>query len=83
MNEDTDRQVQPPPGRLMNVTVYGDTAEELELAALDQARKFFGSDPRLEVVRDYQVTGVIPGNHTDANGKLYVAGMRVRTIEPQ
>jgi hypothetical protein len=40
-------------GRRIRVTVYGDTADELELAALDEARKFFGEGPLLRIVDDY------------------------------
>ena len=40
-------------GPSVKVTVFGDNTEEIESAALDQARKFFGAEGRPEVVRDY------------------------------
>jgi hypothetical protein len=66
-------------GRILHVTVHGDNANELELAALDEARGFFGPDVHLEVVNDYQVTGTSEFDK-DANGRKYIAGMRVRAL---
>ena len=51
--EDISRETQPA-GRELSVRVYGDTADEIELAALDEVRPFFGDAVRLEVVRDYK-----------------------------
>lgn len=42
-------------GRRITVGVYGGGADTLELAALDEARKFFGTEARLEVQRSYHV----------------------------
>lgn len=70
------------PRRIFHTTVCGDTAEEIELAALDAAREFFGPAPRLQVVPDYQVCGVPDNSPHAETGKRYVAGVRVQTIEP-
>jgi hypothetical protein len=78
MSDDTDRsQRQESPGRIFHATAYGDTADEMEMYALDKARAFFGSAFRLEIVPDYQVCRANP---RDGTGKSYVAGMRIRTI---
>lgn len=82
MDEDTAAHLKPG-GRTINVVVCGDTADEIELAALDEARKFFGPDRQLEVVHDYSVTGM-PAHHKLAeSGKKYLApgGVHVRTVE--
>jgi hypothetical protein len=73
MSSDTDRDLLPG-GRTIGVLVYGDTAEEIELAALDEARAFFGSDIQLRVVRDY---GVMPSS---GPSKKYMASVRVETV---
>lgn len=41
--------------RAIAVRVYGANADALEMAALDEARQFFGSDVHLEVARRYTV----------------------------
>lgn len=41
--------------RRLLTEVYGSNVGELEMAALDVARRFFGGDAQLEVVRDYSV----------------------------
>jgi hypothetical protein len=83
MDEDTATQAQPR-GRTFNARVAGDTAEEIEFAALDEARKFFGPDVQLEVVKDYSVIAMVGGHPLDKDGKKYLAGggVQVRTIEP-
>jgi hypothetical protein len=78
MDEDITQR-QRPAGRILNVTVFGDTADEIELAALDEARTFFGDSRQLEIVPDYKVSGTIPHDGTD---KKYRAGVNVRTVEP-
>lgn len=80
--EGIDRETRPA-GREMRVLVFGDNADEIELAALDEVRGFFGDDVRLEVICDYKVFRVLPGEavSTAANGKKYRAGVTVRTIE--
>jgi hypothetical protein len=72
-----DQRVQPA-GRTISVVVYGNTADEVELAALDEARGFFGADRRLEVVRDYRVVGTLA---VDGTSKKYRAAASVRTVE--
>jgi hypothetical protein len=66
-------------GRILHVTAYGDNVNELELAALDEAREFFGPDVHLEVVNDYQVVGTGEFDK-EAGDKKYAAGMRVRAL---
>jgi len=78
MDEDITQRQQSP-GRILNVTVFGDTADEIELAALDEARAFFGGSRQLEIVPDYKVSGTIIHDRTD---KKYRAGVNVRAVEP-
>jgi len=78
MSEDVSQQAQPQ-GRTLRVRVFGDTADEIEMAALDRAREFFGDGPVLEGVRSYQVMVCVTGNEV-ATGKRYVASVEVRTI---
>ena len=79
MNDDT-QQGERSLGRSIEVLASGDNADEIELAALDEARKFFGKDIRLEVVRDYRVFDVRPGSALEAKaaGKGYQATVTVR-----
>jgi hypothetical protein len=42
-------------GRSISVTARGNTADEIELNAIDQARQVIGSEPQLRVVRDYEI----------------------------
>lgn len=63
MNDDT-QQGERRLGRSIEVLAFGDNADEIELAALDEARKFFGKDIRLEVIRDYRVYGSQPSTRT-------------------
>jgi hypothetical protein len=75
MDEATGRQVSP--GRELRTFVREDSADEIELAALDDARRFFGEDARLEVVRDYRAW-----NNTSRDAeKRYYATVTVRVIE--
>ena len=82
MNEDTDRR-QESPGRILHVYVCGDTADEIELAALDEARAFFGPDRRLAVIPAYRIGATASSTLPEVrgSGKRYVAGIDVRTIE--
>ena len=88
MNEDTGQETHPA-GRTMIVMVAGDTVTELEMAALDEARKFFGADTRLAIVPDYQVApasqaaGLRGAGYPEiaASGKRYYAHVPVRTVE--
>lgn len=63
---------------------YGDTPEELELAALDEARAFFGDRVRLAIVPDYATARPqSPKTATRATelGKTYRALVRVRVVD--
>ena len=76
--EGTDRD-KLPGGRAVNVTVFGDTAEEIELAALDEARAYFCSDVQLRIVPDYgaQKGSAFPGGTSE---KKYGASVKVETV---
>jgi|HubBroStandDraft_2_1064218.scaffolds.fasta_scaffold13008_6 hypothetical protein len=63
-------------GRCFRVYVTGDSAAELELAALDKAREFFGTAPQLAVVPDYLATSARTGAD-----KRYGAGVTIRVVE--
>ena len=84
MNEDTDRR-QESPGRIMHVYVWGDTADEIELAALDKAREFFGPDRQLMVNPGYHVWTIDRSSSPEAreSGKRYSSSMIVCTVEGQ
>lgn len=58
------------------VKVFGDTADEIELAALDEARKLFGSDARLEIRADYVISLRDERHYPDQQEK-YVATLVV------
>jgi hypothetical protein len=60
------------PGRILNVNVFGNTVDEIEMAALDKAREFFGADLRLGL-GDYQ---------TSANTTLSAPGKRYMAVVP-
>ena len=83
MMDDTDRETQPA-GRVMRALAFGDTATEVELAALDEARVFFGTDLQLRVVSDYMVFPVLPNEalSEQAGGKKYRSSVLVRVVEP-
>jgi hypothetical protein len=70
------------PGRIFRTSVVGDTADEIELAALDEARVFFGDGRQLEVVHDYQAIPVELIPRHAQSGKKYTAEVCVRTVEP-
>jgi hypothetical protein len=76
MEQDTSQQAS---GRSFTAFVYGDTANEMELAALDQARAFFGETVQLTIVKDYGV-GSAQG-HPGADGKRYCGAVRVEVTE--
>ena len=84
--EGTDRETRPA-GRSVNVLVFGNSADEIELAALDKARPFFGEHAQLEVVRNWSAgTNADAWANTEryrerAVGKTYSAHVTVRTIE--
>lgn len=80
MNDNDTSQQGGTLGRKITVTAFGDTADEVELYALDEARRFFGVDIPLEIVRDYQTHRLGPATSLakDAGGKAYVATVTVR-----
>jgi hypothetical protein len=85
--DSTDRETRPA-SRSMSVRVFGNSADEIELSALDEARPFFGEAARLEVARDWHAGDV--GSYATLNeyreratGKKYTASVLVRTIEPE
>jgi len=65
-----------PTGREILVTAYGDTAEEVELAALDDARAAFGAGVQLEIERAYRLFPTRDGRETA--GRQYHADVLVR-----
>ena len=70
--------------RAIEVKAFGNTPEELELDALDEAREFFGSDPLLEVQKDYTAKkplGFENQNTAALRGTTYMAFVRVRIAE--
>lgn len=78
---DTEREQQDE--RSLLAEAYGDTPEELELAALDEARAFFGDDVRLAVVPNYAVArpqSPATAAKALAAGKIYRALVRVRIV---
>lgn len=62
---------------------FGDSAQELEAAALDGAERIFGTDVNLRVVQDYPVYLVRPGSMEEekAGGKEYFTTIVVEVIE--
>ena len=82
--EESTRNDQRVPGRSMTVRAYGNTADELELMALDGARKVFGNDVQLTVVRDYTVAEPILTSmvrEAEEHGAAYFSDITVRTVE--
>jgi hypothetical protein len=74
--------------RSISVLVFGNNADEIELAALDVARPFFGGGVRLEVVRNWNasanadVWSRVARTREQAADKTYSAHITVRTVEP-
>jgi hypothetical protein len=65
--------------RKVRVRAFGDTADEIELFALDEARRVFGPDVPLAIDRSYlivrvEATSLAPS----AGGKTYTASVDVR-----
>lgn len=81
MSDDTDRsQRQESPGRIMHTYVCGNTADEIELAALTEAREVFGPYRLLSVVPTYQiheVDGCSNAQHRES-GKRFEASVLIR-----
>lgn len=88
MREDIDRETQPA-GRSIRVLAAGDTMQEIELAALDEARTFFGADAHLMIVPDYGAVTIADAVDSFLakypkiadSGKRWYAGVVVRTVE--
>ena len=57
--------------RSLKISAYGDTADEIEFAALDKAREFFGSTAKLHLDRTYQASSA--SGHLAAGDKKYYA----------
>jgi hypothetical protein len=64
------------PRRSLNATFEGDSANEIELAALDEARKLFGSGIQLRIMPDYTVF-----MSANPDRKRYGATVTVVTVE--
>lgn len=67
-------------GRRLRVRAFGDTADEIELFALDEARRVFGQDVPLEIDRSYLIVRVEVTSAVAeaAGGKGYTAPVDVR-----
>lgn len=66
-------------GRIFRVTCYGDTASEVEGAALAAAQEFFGGAVPLEVVQDY-MAGYAASGDPKSGGRKYTAAVSVRAL---
>lgn len=66
--------------RCITLHAFGDNADAIEMDALDEARRAFGPDVALEVVRNYVMSLVEPGSAlaARAGGKRYRAQVLVR-----
>jgi hypothetical protein len=66
--------------RKVRVRAFGDTADEIELFALDEARRVFGPDIPLVIDRSYAIFPVEDGRigAPPADGKAYTASVDVR-----
>lgn len=62
--------------RTFAVFVNGDSADEIELAALARAREFFGSGVALAIRPNYRARTV--DAHEDTGGKAYRARVEVQ-----
>jgi len=83
MSENTSQRTEPY-GRSITIYGYGNTADEIELSALDEARKVFGADLRLEVVRDYPVFPPDAEPHRTRcreEGLAWMANVKILVIE--
>jgi hypothetical protein len=65
--------------RKVRVRAFGDTADEIELFALDEARRVFGPDVPLTIDRSYLIVRVEATSQApSAGGKAYTASVDVR-----
>ena len=69
-------------GRRITVEVRADSMNELEMAALDEARAYFGSEVQLEVLPNYHVHAYGHGVDNSNNGKRYHANVMVAELAP-
>lgn len=70
-----------PAGQAFHTRVYGDTAAEIEIAALEEALTFFGEGTQLEVDKGYHTwKAVTDGDIREAKGKRYHASVCVRAV---
>lgn len=75
----TDRR-----GRSIRLIGYGDTADEIELDTLDQARAVFGQDCQLQVDRSgggYRVNSAIETGRGESGGKKWSAAITIFVVE--
>lgn len=79
MNEHEQDQHTQPKGRTFTAKAYGDTPEELEFTALEQAQEFFWEGEPLQIINDYNAIGASSANEL-AKGKKYFALVRVRAV---
>jgi hypothetical protein len=80
VNDDTSQQGGYLGTRKVRVRAFGDTADEIELFALDEARRVFGPDAPLAVDRSYLIVRVEVTSATAevAGGKGYTASVDIR-----
>jgi hypothetical protein len=65
--------------RKVRVRAFGDTADEIELFALDEARRVSGADVPLAIDRSYLIVRVEATSlAASAGGKAYTASVDVR-----
>lgn len=79
-DNDTSRQGDALDTRKVRVRAFGDTADEIELYALDEARRVFGPDVPLSIDRSYLIVRVEATDAVaaSAGGKAYTASVDVR-----
>ena len=64
-------------GRALRAYPRGDTIDELEVKALDEARKLFGSEVQLQIVRNYEIVPAL----LEESSRYYTAtGIIVREV---
>jgi hypothetical protein len=79
MNDDSSQQGGALGTRKIRVRAFGDTADEIELSALDEARRVFGPDVPLAIERSYLIVRVENTSQApNAGGKAYTASVDVR-----
>jgi hypothetical protein len=66
--------------RSIRVRAFGDTADEIDFFALDEARAVFGPDAVLVVQRNYIINRVDMAWIPQAGGKKYTASVDVREL---